>query len=202
MKLICIGRNYALHAKEMGSEVPTEPVVFCKPDSAVTREKSLYIPEFTNDLHHEVEVLVRIKKVGKNIAEKFAPKYYDEISLGIDFTARDIQRECKAKGLPWEKAKAFDTSALISRTFLNKNNFDLNNLNFKLTKNDEVIQQGNTKDMLFNIDQIIAYVSTFMTLKIGDIIMTGTPEGVGPVAIGDFLEGYIEDKKMFEVKVR
>lgn len=202
MKIICIGRNYANHAKEMGSEVPKEPVFFCKPDSAVTREKTLYIPEFTNDLHYEVEVLVKIKRVGKNIDLKFAPSYYDEISLGIDFTARDIQKQCKEKGLPWEKAKAFDTSALISRTFLDKNNFDLNNLNFSLTKNEETVQKGNTKDMLFKIDQIIAYISQYMTLKIGDIIMTGTPEGVGPVEIGDYLEGFIEGQKMFEVRIK
>lgn len=202
MKLICIGRNYANHAKELGNEVPTEPVFFCKPDSAITREKTLYIPDFTSDLHYEVEVLVKIKKVGKNISEKFAHKYYDDISLGIDFTARDIQKECKEKGLPWEKAKAFDTSALISRTFFNKTDFDLNSLNFSLTKNEETVQHGNTKDMLFNVDQIIAYISQYMTLKIGDIIMTGTPEGVGSVNIGDYLEGFIENKKMFEVKMK
>lgn len=200
--MICIGRNYAKHAKELGNSVPTEPVFFLKPDSAVTREKTLYIPDFTNDLHYEVEVVIKISKIGKNINQEFAHKYYEEIGLGIDFTARDIQLECKEKGLPWEKAKAFDGSALLTRTFISKSDIDLNNLKFSLTKNAEPVQVGNTKDMLFSIDQIIAYVSQFMTLKIGDLIFTGTPEGVGPVTIGDSLEGFIEDKKMFEVRVK
>lgn len=202
MKLICIGRNYANHAKEMGSQVPTEPVFFCKPDTAVTKEKTVFIPDFTKDLHYEVELLVKISKVGKCIDEQFAHKYYNEIGLGIDFTARDIQKQCKEKGLPWEKAKAFDNSAVISKQFISKNELDLANLNFSLKKNGETVQQGNSKDMLFNIDQIIAYVSQFFTLKIGDIIMTGTPEGVGPVAIDDTLTGFIEGKEIFEVWIK
>ena len=202
MKMICIGRNYAKHAKELGNSVPTEPVFFLKPDSAVTREKTLYIPDFTNDLHYEVEVVIKISKIGKNINQEFAHKYYEEIGLGIDFTARDIQLECKEKGLPWEKAKAFDGSALLTRTFISKSELDISSLNFSLTKNSEIVQTGNTNDMLFNVDRIIAYISQFMTLKIGDLIFTGTPEGVGPVKIGDSLEGFIEDKKMFEVRVK
>lgn len=202
MKIICIGRNYANHAKEMGSQIPTEPVFFCKPDTAVTKENQVFIPDFTKDLHHEVEILVKINKVGKHINEQFAHKYYNEIGLGIDFTARDIQKQCKEKGLPWEKAKAFDNSAVISTEFIAKTDLDLNNLNFSLKKNGETVQKSNSKDMLFSIDQIIAYISQFFTLKVGDIIMTGTPEGVGPVTISDKLEGFIEDKAMFEVEMK
>lgn len=204
MKIICIGRNYAKHAKELNSEVPKEPVFFMKPDSALLPKKApFYYPNFTNDLHYELEIVVKINKLGKNIAPQFAHTYYDEIGLGIDFTARDIQKKCKEKGLPWEKAKAFDFSAPISRTFINKSEFeDIQNINFHLMKNDEKVQVGNTADMLFSIDQLIVYLSEFMTLKIGDLIFTGTPEGVGPVKIGDKLTGYLEDSKLIEIAIK
>jgi acylpyruvate hydrolase len=202
MKIICIGRNYANHAKEMGSAIPTEPVFFMKPDTALLKEGDFYIPDFSNDVHHEIEVVVRINKVGKNIDEKFVHKYYDEISLGIDFTARDIQEKCKEKGLPWEKAKAFDNSAPIANTWLNVNDIKLDTLNFKLLKNGKEVQVGNTKDMIFSIDKLIAYVSKFVTLKVGDLIFTGTPEGVGKVNVGDHLEGFIEAEKILDLKVK
>jgi len=204
MKIICIGRNYSEHAKELKNEVPTEPVYFMKPDSALLlRNRPLYIPDFSNEIHHEVELVVKIGRLGKNIQEKFAHRYYDEIGLGVDFTARDIQRECKAKGLPWEKAKGFDSSAVLSNEFIPKSELgDVNNIAFSMKKNGEVVQDGNSSDMLFNIDKIIAYVSQFMTLKMGDLIYTGTPSGVGPVAIGDRLEGFIGDKQMFDFQIK
>jgi acylpyruvate hydrolase len=202
MKIICIGRNYANHAKEMGSAIPTEPVFFMKPDTALLKEGDFYIPDFSNDLHHEIEVVVRINKVGKNIDEKFAHKYYNEISLGIDFTARDIQEKCKEKGLPWEKAKAFDNSAPIANTWLNVNDIKLDTLNFKLLINGKEVQVGNTKDMIFSVDKLIAYVSKFITLKVGDLLFTGTPEGVGKVSVGDNLEGFIEGEKILDLKVK
>ncbi len=203
MKIICIGRNYADHAKEMNAAVPSEPVFFLKPDTSLLKEGSdFYYPDFTQDLHYECEVVVRIDKVGKNIAEKFAHKYYSSISLGIDFTARDLQQKCKEKGLPWEIGKAFEHSAPLSNTFLSKNDLNLNQLEFELHQNGKTVQKGNTKDMIFSIDQIIAYVSRFMTLKTGDLIYTGTPVGVGPVAIGDALEGYIGSTKMFRFDVK
>ncbi len=202
MKIICIGRNYADHAKEMKSELPSEPVFFFKPDISILRGNRFYIPEFTKEVHYEVELVVKIKKVGKYIEPQFAHKYYDEIGLGIDFTARDIQRECKAKGLPWEKAKAFENSAVLGQTFINKDELDLSNLQFSLKKNNEVVQEGNSCDMIFNIDQIIAYISKFVTLKIGDLIYTGTPSGVGPIAIGDKLTGFIDSKEMFQIEIR
>lgn len=203
MKIICIGRNYAEHAKEMKSEVPTEPVFFMKPDTAILKDgEAFYFPEFTKDLHHELEVVLKISKVGKHIEEKYAHKYYDEITLGIDFTARDIQAKCKEKGLPWENAKAFDHSAPVGE-FLKLEKFqNLNALEFELKINGELRQQGNTKDLLFSFDQVIAYVSKFVTLKTGDLIFTGTPEGVGPVKVGDKLEGYLMGEKVlsFEIK--
>ncbi|GET27767.1 fumarylacetoacetate hydrolase family protein [Prolixibacter sp. NT017] len=204
MKIICIGRNYSEHAKELKNEVPTEPVYFMKPDSALLlRNRPFYIPDFSNEIHHEVELVVKIGRLGKNIQEKFAHRYYDEIGLGVDFTARDIQRECKAKGLPWEKAKGFDSSAVLSNEFIPKSELgDVNNIAFSMKKNGEVVQDGNSSDMLFNIDKIIAYVSQFMTLKMGDLIYTGTPSGVGPVAIGDRLEGFIGDKQMFDFQIK
>ncbi len=202
MKIICIGRNYANHAKEMGSAIPTEPVFFMKPDTALLKEGDFYIPDFSNDVHHEIEVVVRINKVGKNIDEKFAHKYYNEISLGIDFTARDIQEKCKEKGLPWEKAKAFDNSAPIANTWLNVNDIKLDTLNFKLLINGKEVQVGNTKDMIFSVDKLIAYVSKFVTLKVGDLLFTGTPEGVGRVSVGDHLEGFIEGEKILDLKVK
>ncbi|WP_299251385.1 fumarylacetoacetate hydrolase family protein [uncultured Lacinutrix sp.] len=203
MKLICIGRNYTDHIKELENEKPTDPVVFLKPDTAILLKKQpFFIPEFSNDVHHEVEVLVKINRVGKYIDKKFAHKYYSEIGLGIDFTARDLQAQLKAKGLPWEKAKAFDGAAVIGN-WLPKEDFkDLNNLDFSLKKNEEVVQQGNTSLMLWKIDEIIEYVSKYFTLKIGDVIFTGTPAGVGKVIANDKLKGYIEDKQLFSITVK
>lgn len=204
MKIICIGRNYAKHAKELGNTVPTEPVYFMKPDSALLPKKQpFFYPNFTKDLHYEVELVIKICKLGKNISKKFASTYYNEIGLGIDFTARDIQLECKAKGLPWEKAKAFDYSAPLSREFIQKSEFkNLDNIAFSLEKNGEIVQNGNSQDMLFDFDHLICYLSQFMTLKIGDLIFTGTPAGVGPVKIGDQLIGYIEDEKMLDLNIK
>ena len=204
MKIICIGRNYAKHAKELGNSIPEEPVFFMKPDSARLPKKApFFYPNFTNDLHYEVELVLRINKLGKNITKKFAHTYYNEIGIGIDFTARDIQQECKEKGLPWEKAKAFDYSAPMSQVFLSKTEFEnLDNINFSLNKNQEEVQKGNTSDMLFNFDELIVYLSKFMTLKIGDLIFTGTPAGVGPVSIGDHLEGFIEGQKLIDLKIK
>ena len=203
MKLICIGRNYADHIKELDNERPKEPVVFIKPDSAILpREQDFYIPEFSDDVHYEVEVLIKIKKVGKHIDEKFAYKYYDEIGLGIDFTARDLQSKLKEKGLPWEKAKGFDGAAIIGK-WLPKSEFnDLNDLNFSLLKNGTEVQKGNTKLMLWKIDEIVSYVSRFFTLKKGDIIFSGTPSGVGKIAVNDYLSGVLEGLEMFSVRVK
>src|SRR5690606_16682523 len=203
MKLICIGRNYTDHIKELENEKPTDPVVFLKPDTAVLMKKQpFFIPDFSNDVHHEVEVLVKITKVGKYIDKKFAPKYYDAIGLGIDFTARDLQAKLKEKGLPWEKAKAFDGAALIG-DWLPKTEFDnLSNINFSLKKNGTVVQTGNTKHMLWKIDELIEYISKYFTLKIGDIIFTGTPAGVGRVDANDKLVGFIENKQMFSITVK
>jgi len=202
MKIICIGRNYADHAKEMKSELPTEPIFFFKPDLAILRGHKFYIPDFTNDLQYEVELVIKINRVGKHIDEQFAHKYYNQIGLGIDFTARDIQQECKAKGLPWEKAKAFENSAVLSKQFIDKSDLDMENIQFSLSKNDTIVQAGTSSDMIFTFDKIIAYISQFVTLKIGDLIYTGTPKGVGPVKIGDKLNGFIGDKNMFKIEVR
>ena len=202
MKIICIGRNYAEHAKEMKSAVPTEPIFFMKPDVALLKEGDFYYPNFTKDLHFECEIVVKIDKVGKNIEEKFASKYYSEITLGIDFTARDLQSQCKEKGLPWEKAKAFDNSAPISSKWIKIADLDFEKTEFIFSQNGEVRQVGKTIDMLFSIDQLIAYVSQFVTLKTGDLIYTGTPSGVGPVAIGDVLTATLNGEKMFEFKVK
>lgn len=202
MKIICIGRNYAAHAAELGNEIHSEPVIFMKPDSAVFRQRdAFYIPNWTTDVHYELEVVVRIQRLGKNIEAKFAAKYFSEFTVGIDFTARDVQTALKAKGLPWEKAKAFDQSAVLG-DFLNVEDYDLNNLHFQLKKNGEVVQDGNTALMLHNIPDVIEHASQYFTLKIGDLIFTGTPEGVGPVAVGDLLEGYIEGKKVLNVKIK
>jgi len=203
MKLICIGRNYTEHIKELDNERPSEPVVFIKPDSAVLpKEQDFYIPSFSNDVHYEVELLVKITKVGKHISEKFAHRYYDEIGLGIDFTARDLQAQLKSKGLPWEKAKGFDGAAVIGN-WLPKEKFEnLNKLGFSLLKNGEIVQNGHTSLMLWKIDELIAYVSTYFMLKKGDILFTGTPSGVGKVAPNDYLVGKIEGEQLFTVKVR
>ncbi|WP_457615680.1 fumarylacetoacetate hydrolase family protein [Lutibacter sp.] len=203
MKIICIGRNYAKHIEELENEKPKNPVIFLKPDSAILhKNQPFFIPPFSNEIHYEVEVLVKINKVGKFIDEKFAHKYYDEIGLGIDFTARDIQATCKEKGLPWEKAKAFDGSALIGNFFPKETFKDLNNLSFTLLKNGEVVQEGNTNAMLWKIDELISYVSQFFTLKKGDIIFTGTPAGVGKVKEDDILSGAIENTPNFSVKIK
>jgi 2-keto-4-pentenoate hydratase/2-oxohepta-3-ene-1,7-dioic acid hydratase in catechol pathway len=202
MKIICIGRNYAKHIEELANERPDNPVVFLKPDSAILPNKNpFFIPTFSNDVHYEVEVLIKINRVGKHIASRFAHKYYDEIGLGIDFTARDVQQQCKEKGLPWEKAKAFDRSAVIGN-FYNKKDFNLENLSFQLLKNNEIVQDGNTQSMLWKIDELINYVSQYFTLKKGDIIFTGTPAGVGKVAENDVLLGKIEGLKAFEIRVK
>lgn len=203
MKIICIGRNYVNHAKELGNAVPKEPVFFCKPDTAILPKKNPFVyPSFSNDVHYEVEIVVRINRLGKHIEEKFAPKYYNEIGIGVDFTARDIQQQQKEKGLPWEKAKAFDGSAPISRFYSIDKFKDINNLNFSLQVNGESKQVGNTKDMLFNIDKLIAYVSQYFTLKIGDLIFTGTPEGVGPIHINDKVDCFIENEKLLSFNVK
>jgi 2-keto-4-pentenoate hydratase/2-oxohepta-3-ene-1,7-dioic acid hydratase in catechol pathway len=203
MKIICIGRNYKNHVNELNNIVPTEPVIFLKPDtSIILKNQPFFIPDFSNDIHHEVEVIVKINRVGKYISKEFAHKYYDKIGLGIDFTARDIQQNQKKFGLPWEKAKAFDGSALIGK-WVNKTSFDdINDINFSLMKNNELVQQGNTSQMLWDIDSIIAYVSSFFTLKIGDIIFTGTPAGVGAVKENDKLKGFINGDDFFDLKIR
>lgn len=203
MKIICIGRNYAKHIEELKNERPTEPVIFLKPDSAVIlKGQPFIIPPFSNEIHYEVEVLVKINKVGKYIDEKFAHKYYDEVGLGIDFTARDLQDKLKDKGLPWEKSKAFDGSALIGEFFPKEELGDLKKLTFNLTKNDAMVQNGNTNAMLWTIDEIISYVSQFFTLKKGDVIFTGTPEGVGRVDINDVYTGVINGKQSFSLKIK
>ncbi len=203
MKLICIGRNYAKHIEELQNERPDEPVVFLKPDSAVLlKQHPFVIPEFSSDIHHEIELIVKISKVGKYIEPKFAHKYYEEISVGIDFTARDLQQKLKDKGLPWEKAKAFDGSAVIG-SFISKKLFSsLESINFELTNNGKTVQKGNSSLMLWKIDELIAYVSQYFTLKIGDIIFTGTPEGVAVVQPNDVLEGFIENKKVFRINIK
>jgi 2-keto-4-pentenoate hydratase/2-oxohepta-3-ene-1,7-dioic acid hydratase in catechol pathway len=203
MKLICIGRNYAKHIEELQNERPDEPVVFLKPDSAILLyQHPFVIPEFSSDIHHEIELIVKINKVGKYIEPKFAHKYYDEISVGIDFTARDLQQKLKEKGLPWEKSKAFDGSAVIG-SFMSKKLFSsLESINFELTNNGKTVQKGNSSLMLWKIDELIAYVSQYFTLKIGDIIFTGTPEGVAAVQPNDVLEGFIEDKKVFRINIK
>jgi len=203
MKIICIGRNYADHISELNNERPTEPVIFMKPDSAILPNKNPFvIPAFSNDIHHEVEVLVKICRVGKHIDAKFAHKYYEEIGLGIDFTARDVQSKLKEKGLPWEKAKAFDHSAVIGNFISKKNYSSLENINFELKSNQITVQEGNTSLMLWKIDELIAYVSQYFSLKIGDIIFTGTPKGVAKVTEGDVLEGFIEGESMFKIQIR
>ena len=203
MKIICIGRNYAKHIEELKNERPSEPVIFMKPDSAVLlKQHPFVIPEFSNDIHHEIELIVKINKVGKYIDTKFAHKYYDEISVGIDFTARDLQNELKAKGLPWEKAKSFDGSAVIG-DFLSKSQFNsLENITFELINNGQSVQKSNTGFMLWKIDELISYVSQYFTLKIGDIIFTGTPEGVAVVKSEDILEGFLEGSKLFSIQIK
>jgi 2-keto-4-pentenoate hydratase/2-oxohepta-3-ene-1,7-dioic acid hydratase in catechol pathway len=203
MKIICIGRNYTEHIKELENEKPTDPVVFLKPDTSILLKKQpFFIPDFSNDVHYEVEILIKINKVGKHIDKKFAHKYYDEIGLGIDFTARDLQSQLKAKGLPWEKAKAFDGAAVIGK-WLPKSNFkDVDDIAFSLYKNNSLVQDGNTNLMLWKIGELIEYVSKYFTLKIGDIIFTGTPVGVGKVVANDKLKGFIEKEELFSITVK
>ncbi len=200
MKIICIGRNYAEHAKEMKSDVPTEPVFFMKPDTALLKEGDFYIPDFTKDLHHEIELVLKICKAGKHIAEEFAHNYYEEIGLGIDFTARDLQAKAKEKGLPWEKAKAFDNSAPIGK-FVKKESLK-GDINFELKINGTSKQIGNSKDLIFSFNKVIAYISQFVTLKTGDLIFTGTPEGVGPVKQGDKLEGFLNGESFLKLNIK
>ena len=203
MKIICIGRNYLKHARELEHDIPTEPVFFMKPDSSLLLDnRHFFIPEFSKEIHHEVELIVKINRLGKSIESKFANRYYDEIGLGVDFTARDLQRQLIEKGLPWEKAKAFDSSAVLGQFIPKQELGDLGQIDFSLRKNGEEVQVGNSRDMIFNIDTIIEYVSQFVTLKIGDLIYTGTPAGVGPVKINDRLEGFIGNRKMFDFLVK
>lgn len=204
MKIICIGRNYAKHAEELNNPIPDEPVVFLKPDTAILLKKHpFFIPEHSNEVHHEVEVVVKINRLGKHIEPRFAHKYYDEIGLGIDFTARDVQAKCKEKGLPWEKAKAFDGSAAVSRFFkLSALNKPITDIDFHLDINGSTVQKGNTKNMLFPVNEIIAHVSKYFTLKTGDLIFTGTPAGVGKVNRNDLLELYLEGERIFYFNVK
>lgn len=203
MKIVCVGRNYAAHIEELQNEKPKHPVLFLKPDTTILQKKQpFFIPHFSNDIHYEVEVLVKIQRLGKHIHPEFAHKYYSQIGLGIDFTARSVQNELKEKGLPWEKAKAFDGSTLIGEWY-NKNTFEsLEDISFSLEKNGEKVQLGNTSNMLWKIDELIAYCSQYFTLKIGDVLFTGTPSGVGAVSLGDHLVGYLEGQQAFSVKIK
>ena len=203
MKIICIGRNYLDHANELGNKIPTSPLFFLKPDTAIQpKGHPFFIPDFSNNIHFEVELVVKISKNGKNIDEKFAHKYYNEIGIGIDFTARDIQEECKKNGLPWERAKGFDGSAQISNEFINKELLILNDINFSLSLNNSIMQTGNSKNMIFSFDQIISYISKYYTLRAGDLIYTGTPSGVGRVERGDSLSCFINSNEMLKVNVK
>ena len=203
MKIICIGRNYLDHINELNNKKPIEPLFFLKPETAIQpKGHPFFIPDFSNDIHYEIELVLRINKIGKHIKEKFANNYYNEIGLGIDFTARDIQKECKEKGLPWEKAKSFDGAAQISKKFINKNDLEIDNISFSLQKNNQEVQIGNSKDLIFSFDKIIAHISKFITLKIGDLIYTGTPSGVGKVEKNDILTGYIEKEELLNVIVK
>lgn len=203
MKIIAIGRNYAEHAKELNNPIPEEPIIFLMPETAlIQKNQPFFYPDFSSDVHYEVELVLKINRLGKNITEKFANRYYDEIGIGIDFTARDLQAKLKSKGLPWEKAKGFDGAAPLGK-FVPKSSLpDVNNISFSLEKNGELVQQGNTKDMIHTFDAIIAHVSQYFTLKIGDLIFTGTPAGVGPVKIGDELIAKIEGKELLKFQVR
>lgn len=203
MKIICIGRNYVDHAKELNNELPAKPVFFMKPDSAlVTANKPFFYPDFSSDVHHELEVVIRIDRLGRSIEERYARRYFSEIGLGVDFTARDLQSEMKKKGLPWEIAKGFDYSAPVSEFLPVKEFRDIHNLSFRLDLNKNKVQEGNTQEMIFSFEQIIAYVSRFITLKTGDLIFTGTPAGVGPVNINDRLEAYLEGEKLMDFPVK
>ena len=203
MKIICVGRNYFDHINELKNEKPDSPLLFLKPETSIIQKKQpFFIPNFSNDVQYEVEVLIKINRLGKAISPKFSHKYYDEIGLGIDFTARDLQNKLKKDSLPWEKSKSFDGSALIGNWINKKNIDDLNNLDFSLTKNGDIVQKGNTSKMLWKIDKLISEISKFFTLKIGDIIFTGTPSGVGRVNENDKLVGYINEKECFSIKIK
>lgn len=203
MKIICIGRNFLGHIKELNNKKNSSPVVFLKPETSIIKKNQpFFIPDFSHEIHHEVELIVKINRLGKSILPKFSHKYYDEISLGIDFTARDIQNDLKLNSLPWEKSKSFDGSALIGK-WVNKNKFnDVNDLNFHLMKNDKIVQKGNSSEMIWNIDELISEISKFFTLKIGDVIFTGTPKGVGKVNVNDHLSGHLDDDELFNVKIK
>lgn len=202
MKILAVGRNYLEHIKELGNQTPDDPVIFSKPETAILKDNEpFYYPDFSNDVYHEIEVVLKISKMGKNIEEKFAHKYYEEVGLGVDFTARDLQSKLKTKGLPWDLAKGFNGSAPVSN-FVSKQEFDLSNLNFSLEVNDVLRQKGNTSLMIYSFDYLIAFVSRFFTLKTGDLIFTGTPAGVGPVVTGDRLTGKLEDKVMLDFEVK
>lgn len=205
MKIICIGRNYADHAKELQNKVPDEPMFFLKPDSSILAHRHpLFIPDWTQDMHYEVELVLRISRLGKHVSEKFAPRYFSEVGIGIDFTARDVQQECKDRGLPWEKAKAFDGSAALSRHFetLEDLGGDIQDVRFSLRKNGEVVQDGHSADMIFPVDRLLSHVSRYMTLKMGDLMFTGTPAGVGRCVPGDVLEAFIGDKNLLKVRIK
>jgi len=203
LKIICIGRNYYDHIKELNNNRSKEPIIFMKPDSSIIpKNQPFFIPAFSNNIHHEVELVIKINRIGKHIDKKFAHKYYRDLTVGLDFTARDIQNELRGKGFPWEKSKGFDNSALIGE-WLNKGDFsDINNIDFHLTKNDKICQNSNSSKMIWKIDEIISYVSKFFTLKIGDLIFTGTPSGVSKLVENDILEGFIQNKKCFNVKIK
>jgi len=202
MKIICVGRNYVKHAHELGNEVPDEPILFMKADSSLMRQRdAFFIPDFSNDIHYEAEIVVKINRLGKNIQKRYASKYFEEVSIGIDFTARDLQAQLKSKGLPWEKAKAFDGSAVVGN-WIPTTDLNMKSLNFELYKNDVLVQKGNTENMLFPVNDLIENCSKYFTLKIGDLLFTGTPEGVGKVEKGDLLEGFIEGQKLLSVKIR
>lgn len=203
MKIICIGHNYKEHIEELGSEIPQKPIFFLKPDSSILQTgKDFYLPNFSNNIQYELEVIIKINRLGKHIDKKFAHRYYSHIGVGIDLTARDLQKECKEKGLPWEISKSFDGSAMLSDWIPIEEIEDINNINFKLLRNEKQVQFGNTKDMLFKIDEIIEYISKFLSLKIGDIIFTGTPKGVGKLEIGDELKAFIEEKELLNIKIK
>jgi 2-keto-4-pentenoate hydratase/2-oxohepta-3-ene-1,7-dioic acid hydratase in catechol pathway len=203
MKIICVGRNYVDHIKELNNNKPKEPVLFLKPQTAIINKgQPFFIPSFSNEIHYELEVIIKINRLGRFIEKKFSHKYYDEIGLGIDFTARDLQLELKKNGLPWEKAKAFDGSCLIG-DWKNKKDFNnIDNIDFRLTKNDEIVQNSNTSLMLWKVDELIEYISKFFTLKIGDIIFTGTPAGVGKVQLNDKLKGYLNDNELLSINIK
>jgi 2-keto-4-pentenoate hydratase/2-oxohepta-3-ene-1,7-dioic acid hydratase in catechol pathway len=203
MKIFCVGRNFSEHAEELGNDVPDEPVIFMKPKSALLQPHTpFYYPEFTNELHYECELVLRISKNGKYIQDKFASKYYDAVTTGIDFTARDIQNELKAKGLPWEKAKAWDNSAVIGKWIPFANVKDKKNINFNFKKNGEVVQEGNSKDMLFDFDYLVSYISNFFSINIGDLVFTGTPKGVGEIVVGDEVEAFMENESLLTLDVK